>query len=140
MGYLRLLINPDDDNAFLRVINTPRRRIGPSVIEGLANYSNERGISLLQGCDELGLEQFLSPQQIEKVRQFSSWLRSVAEKCQRGDSIAIIREMVHDIDYEAWLQQICTTPVAAERAMANVDTLIDSLQKSLLKAAEEGED
>ena len=29
MGYLRLLANPDDDTAFLRIVNTPRREIGP---------------------------------------------------------------------------------------------------------------
>src|SRR5690606_34244799 len=33
MAYLRLLINPDDDNAFLRCINTPRRKTGPTTLE-----------------------------------------------------------------------------------------------------------
>src|SRR5690606_3482454 len=41
MAYLRLLVNPDDDNAFLRVINTPRRQIGPSTLETLGNYASE---------------------------------------------------------------------------------------------------
>ncbi len=140
MAYLRLLINPDDDNAFLRIINTPRRKIGPSIIEGLANYASERKVGLLQACDELGLEQFLSAAQVERLRGFSSWMNAVAEKCERGDSIAIVREMISDLDYEAWLHQTCNTPNAAERAMANVHVLIDSLQKSLLKAEEEGEE
>ena len=42
MAYLRLIVNPEDDNAFLRIVNTPRRKIGPSIIEGLANYASER--------------------------------------------------------------------------------------------------
>jgi len=140
MAYLRLLINPDDDNAFLRVINTPRRKIGPSVIEGLANYASERKSGLLQACNELGLEQFLSAPQTEKLRRFSNWMNGVAEKCERGDSITIIRELISDIDYEAWLHQTCNTTNAAERAMANVGFLVESLQKSLGKAAEEGEE
>jgi ATP-dependent DNA helicase Rep len=36
MAYLRLLINPDDDNAFLRIINTPRRKIGRLFLRDLA--------------------------------------------------------------------------------------------------------
>ncbi|WP_215198891.1 3'-5' exonuclease, partial [Escherichia coli] len=35
MSYFRLLVNPDDDNAFLRVINVPRREIGSATLEKL---------------------------------------------------------------------------------------------------------
>ena len=36
MSYLRLIINPEDDSAFLRIINTPKRAIGPVTLENLA--------------------------------------------------------------------------------------------------------
>jgi ATP-dependent DNA helicase Rep len=140
MAYLRLLINPDDDNAFLRVINVPRRKIGPSVIEGLANYANERKTGLFQACGELGLEQFLNEKQVERLRRFSQCMEGIARKCEEDDSIAIIREMINDIDYEAWLHQTCNTPNAAERAMGNVEVLIDSLAKSMTRADDEGEE
>jgi ATP-dependent DNA helicase Rep len=55
MAYLRLIVNPDDDNALLRIINTPRRQIGPSTLEKLGNYANKRGLSLYTAIDELGL-------------------------------------------------------------------------------------
>ena len=35
LAYLRLLVNPDDDTAFLRIVNVPRREIGPSTLEKL---------------------------------------------------------------------------------------------------------
>lgn len=131
MAYLRLLINPDDDNAFLRVINTPRRKIGPSILEGLASYANERGISLLSACHEIGLEQFLGTTQVEKLRRFSHWISSVAQKCQQDNAISNIRDMIREMDYDGWLHQTSTTPNTAERAMANVHVLIDSLARSL---------
>jgi ATP-dependent DNA helicase Rep len=131
MAYLRLLINPDDDNAFLRVINTPRRKIGPTILEGLASYASERGISLLSACHEMGLEQFLGSSQVEKLRRFSHWISSVAQKCQQDNAISNIRDMISDMDYDGWLHQTSTTPNAAERAMANVHVLIDSLARSL---------
>ena len=42
MAYLRLLINPDDDNALLRIINTPRRQIGLTTLQKLGDYANHR--------------------------------------------------------------------------------------------------
>ncbi|GAL07733.1 ATP-dependent DNA helicase Rep [Photobacterium aphoticum] len=39
MAYLRLLTNQDDDNAFLRIVNTPRREIGPVTLEKLGTYA-----------------------------------------------------------------------------------------------------
>lgn len=35
LAYLRLLTNPDDDSAFLRIINTPKREIGAVTIQKL---------------------------------------------------------------------------------------------------------
>lgn len=139
MAYLRLLINPDDDNAFLRVINTPRRKIGPSILEGLGSYATERSISLLTACNEMGLEQFLGASQVEKLRRFSHWIGLVAQKCQQGDAVSTIRDMISDMDYDGWLHQTCPTPNAAERAMANVHVLIDSLARSIDKHDDESD-
>ncbi len=55
-AYLRLLINPDDDTAFLRIINIPRREIGAKTLEKIAHYANQREISLLTASGELGLK------------------------------------------------------------------------------------
>ena len=140
MGYLRLMVNPDDDNAFLRVINTPRRKIGPSILEGLANYATERQISLLRASTEIGLGQFLPANKLERLLKFSEWIAHITEQSQRGDSIAAIREMIRDMDYEGWLHQNNNSQPAAERAIANVETLIESLQKSLTTEAEDGGD
>src|SRR5690606_16378649 len=53
MAYLRLMVNPDDDNAFLRIINTPRRQIGPTTLIKLGEYANQRHISLFNAIDEM---------------------------------------------------------------------------------------
>ncbi|HYQ37945.1 MAG TPA: UvrD-helicase domain-containing protein, partial [Pseudomonas sp.] len=53
MSYFRLLVNPDDDNAFLRVINVPRREIGSATLEKLGNYATARKISMYEASDEI---------------------------------------------------------------------------------------
>ena len=140
MAYLRLLINADDDNAFLRIINTPRRKIGPSILENLGTYANERGVSLITACDEIGLEQMMPPPQVDKLRRFTHWLRGVARNSQRDDPIKAIREMISDIDYEGWLHQNSPTPNAAERSIGNIHLLVESLAKSLRNASDNAGD
>ncbi|MDG1772160.1 MAG: DNA helicase Rep [Oceanicoccus sp.] len=134
MAYLRLLINRDDDNAFLRIVNVPRRKIGASTLEGLGTYATERSISMFAACDEIGIEQTLPEASVKRLRQFSAWMNRVTQRCDSGDGMAAVREMVGDIDYEAWLHQNSSSSTVAERRMANVFTLIDSLQSTLEKA------
>lgn len=139
MAYLRLLINRDDDNAFLRIINVPRRKIGASTLEGLGTYATQRGISMFEACDEMGIEQSLPEASVKRLRQFTSWLERVNHRCETGDGMAAVREMVSDIDYEAWLHQNSSSSAVAERRMANVFILLDSLQSTIDKA-DDGDD
>ncbi|MGM0536609.1 MAG: DNA helicase Rep [Pseudomonadota bacterium] len=131
MAYLRLLINPADDNAFLRIVNVPRREIGPSTLEKLANYATERSISLFAACHELGLEQQLPVKAVERLGRFTHFIDGVRRRMDQGDAIDAIRGMLHEMDYEAWLYQNASAPTIAERRMANVWTLVDQLEKSM---------
>ena len=59
-SYVQILVNPDDDEAFLRVVNVPRRGIGRRTIERLRQIARRTGKSLLRTAkspselDELG--------------------------------------------------------------------------------------
>ncbi|MFG6138889.1 DNA helicase Rep [Halomonas sp. B23F22_10] len=131
MAYLRLLINPADDNAFLRIVNVPRREIGPSTLEKLANYATERGGSLFAACQELGLAELLPVRAVERLGRFTHFIEGVRRRMDGGDAIEAIRDMLREMDYEAWLYQNASAPTIAERRMANVWTLIDQLEKSM---------
>jgi len=48
LAYLRLVINPADDSAFLRVINVPSRKIGPATIKKLRDKAQEDGAPLFE--------------------------------------------------------------------------------------------
>ncbi|HCO60341.1 MAG TPA: ATP-dependent DNA helicase Rep, partial [Porticoccaceae bacterium] len=131
MAYLRLLMNPDDDNAFLRIINTPRRQIGHSTLEKLAAYAARREIPLFSAIDELGLATELAPNNLERLKNFKHWLENIARNCQSGDPVATIREMIDDIDYEAWLHQNAASAAVAENRYNHVCLLVDQLRQLL---------
>ena len=140
MGYLRLLINPTDDAAFLRVINTPRREIGPSTIEKLSEYSMRRGISMMAATTELGLEQLLTPKALDKLKRFGHWLNNITRMAYADDAVDAVKEMIEDLDYETHLHLTSGTPHQAERRMSNVWYLVDSIAKMIEKADEVGDE
>ncbi|MDP5255151.1 MULTISPECIES: DNA helicase Rep [unclassified Vibrio] len=123
MGYLRVLVNPDDDNAFLRIVNTPKREIGPATLQKLGTYANMRGKSLFECSFELGLEQHLTGRGLENLRRFTQWLVSVADQAERGNTVDAVRSLVRDIHYEDWLYETSSSPKAAEMRMKNVSDL-----------------
>ena len=138
--YFKLIVNPSDDTAFLRIINTPRRQIGPSTLETLTEYAAKRHLSLMACCSEFGLEQTMSPVALDKLNRFAHWLNNIARRCHSEDPIQAIKEMVHDLDYEAWMHQTSNTPAQAERRMKNVWILIDMIERMLDKANEQGDE
>jgi ATP-dependent DNA helicase Rep len=140
MAYLRLLVNPDDDNAFLRIINTPRRQIGTSTLEALGNYASQREVSLFAAIEEMGIASLIPEKNLERLQRFAHWLRGVARNCAQSDPVAAVREMIDDIDYVGWLHQNSNTPKAAEKRLENVFYLVESLEKSLAKSADDDED
>jgi len=138
MAYFRLLVNPDDDNALLRVINVPRREIGPATLEKLGNYANERGVSLFAACAEMGLGEHLEPRYLERLQRFQRWLDGIRERCTREEPIGVIRDMVLDLDYENWIRQNCSSDDIAAKRMGNVWFLLDAL-KTTMERDETGE-
>ena len=131
MAFLRVLVNPDDDNAFLRIVNVPRREIGPTTLEKLGNYANMRQISMFAASFELGLEQHLTGRGLVHVQRFTRWLVETGDHAERGDTPAVLRAMIREINYEDWLYDTSPSPKAAEMRMKNVTQLFSWVTQML---------
>ncbi len=127
MAYMRLLANPEDDAAFLRIVNTPRREIGPNTLEKLAGYARERGVPLLRACGELGLGQHLERRPRERLEQFATWLDTHARHAV-SEPVAAVRALVEGMNYAAWLKENASSLPVAERRLENVHDLLNWLE------------
>ena len=123
MAYLRLLVNQDDDNALLRVINTPTRGIGRVTLEKLGNFANQNRTSMFEAACSPMLSTVISGKSLESVEGFARWIVELSDEVKRSDSIAAIRQMIKDMGYEEWLYETSTSPKAAEMGMGNISTL-----------------
>jgi ATP-dependent DNA helicase Rep len=132
MAYLRLLTNPDDDQALLRIINVPRREIGATSIKALATYAGSRKRSLDIAMRELGLLESLNNRARMRIQEFIELIAELRLQAQQDDAMGLCRTLVSKIDYADWLSETCTSSKQAEAAMENVMELISwigNLQK-----------
>ena len=131
LAYCRLLINPLDDMAFLRVINTPRRGIGTQTLQQLSTYAKQRGVSLLAACDDFGMSNLLSSSTARSLMHFSDWMGKLSQQAHEEKNTQVLQQMLTDMDYTHWIQSNSKTPTAAERRQKNVQDLLAWMQRLL---------
>jgi len=129
MSYLRLMANPDDNTAFLRIINVPRREIGSTTLEKLAAYANRRDISLLSACHELGLAEVIDSRRLTRLREFHDWMmHHQRQACEERTSAALL-QLLQEIDYMDILRERSSSEQVAERRWENILELVEWLQR-----------
>ena len=129
MAYLRVLANPADDAAFLRVVNTPRREIGHTTLERLSAHAAECETALLDACHAFGIESRLRGRPLQRLREFSQWIDALSRKAETDHPVATVRQLLKDMDYEDWLRQTSPNDKAAERRWENVKELVAWLDR-----------
>jgi ATP-dependent DNA helicase Rep len=132
LAYMRLLVNPDDDTAFLRCINTPRREIGPSTLGKLGEHASHRNISLFAACHDLALETCISGKALHRLQRFANWLTLTADNAERGDTLAVLKGLFDDIDYADWLDKQHDNPAKAKRAVDTTHELYAWIERLLV--------
>lgn len=124
MAYFRLVSNIDDDTAFLRAVDTPRRHIGPATLEKLGSYASRRGTSLLAAAQELGLETVLNATQLTRLRRFTDWIMELSQSVEGCPAVELVQRIISESDYRDWLRELYKDEKAVARRLENVDELL----------------
>ncbi|MEG9487226.1 DNA helicase Rep [Mannheimia indoligenes] len=131
MAYLRLVVNQDDDTAFLRIVNTPKREIGAATLEKLGILANEKQVSLFEAIFDFELIQRLTPKPYQALQDFARWIVEIADQVERSDPIEAVKDLLAKIQYEAYLYEMAVNPKVAEMQSRNVQTLFEWVQGML---------
>lgn len=124
MAYLRLLVNQDDDSAFIRIINTPRREIGMATLEKLGKLAKEKHCSLFEAIFDFELIQRVTAKAYTALHDFAEWIVKLSDQVERSDPQQAIREMFAQLQYETYLYEQANNPKAAEMQSRNVAMLL----------------
>lgn len=99
IAYMRILVNEDDDTALLRIINTPSRKIGPKVVDGLRTIANERNCSLIKAMRLL--EAHVNSDNVDKT--LASLYKKVAVFC---DLLMVLKEKKASLSLSAFADEM----------------------------------
>ncbi|MBI4543247.1 MAG: UvrD-helicase domain-containing protein [Gemmatimonadetes bacterium] len=121
VAYLRLLVNPDDDEAFVRAVSVPRRGIGETSLVALDDCAKQRGWSLARTAGAAGRVPGLRPQVRESLERFAAELAAQARDLGALQPAEALRALVERLGYERYLlEEDDTRPERLE----NVNELI----------------
>ena len=94
LAHLHLIANPDDDVAFRRVINVPRRGIGDRSVAALEAHALTLGTSLMDAARDVEAVVGIGARAVGAVRSFVSLLDALRTELEHGMAIADLVEQV----------------------------------------------
>jgi DNA helicase-2/ATP-dependent DNA helicase PcrA len=122
LAYLRLIANPADDEAFLRIVNVPKRGIGDASIARLAEHARDRGVPLLAAAAD--------PEEVESLRggaaralpELAALLRKLAALAEKEIALDELLRMA--VTESGLLESLREEGPDGEERIANVEELI----------------
>ncbi|HSK96196.1 MAG TPA: UvrD-helicase domain-containing protein [Euzebyales bacterium] len=121
LAYLQLLVNPADDVAARRVINTPRRGIGSKTEQVLSDVALRERITFVEACRRAEEHPQLGPRSVSAVLEFVSVLDQLREIADAGDLPKLVEETWTRTGYLAELEAQRT--VEAQGRIENISEL-----------------
>ncbi|WP_064591987.1 ATP-dependent helicase [Streptobacillus moniliformis] len=121
ISYLLLINNPKDDLSFERVINFPKRSIGPKTIEVLTHIATKNQTSLFDAI--LQVENEISSSAIKKLLSFRDLINKYIIAKEDMTTSEILKDLMDDIDYNSALDSYDNK----ENRIENIQELINSI-------------
>jgi DNA helicase-2/ATP-dependent DNA helicase PcrA len=121
IAYLRLAVNPNDDVAFLRVVNTPTRGIGDTSLARLGALAGERDLPLAKVLDDDEAIGSIRGRARSGLADFRSLLQRLGDAASVDAAVALDLVLA-ELDVPRWLSEMDDGSGAQDRE-ANVDEL-----------------
>ncbi len=125
LGYLRLINNPDDDAAFLRIVNIPRRDIGATTLEKLGTLAGTRHLSMLRAAQNDTILNQLSARPAAALDGFVTLIRELAQRAERLAAADLVDELIARTGYVDHIGTQIREPALRARRVENLKELSD---------------
>ena len=128
-AWLRLLVNTDDDPAFLRAVTTPKRGIGPQTLATLGEFAAKWKVSLFEALFSPSLATVLKGRAIESLHEFGREVNELQHRAGHttgsGDAKALLLGWLKDLGYEQHLHDGEDSEKLAAARWSNVLDFVD---------------
>jgi DNA helicase II / ATP-dependent DNA helicase PcrA len=133
LAYLRLISNPDDDISLQRVINVPKRGIGSSSVDKMANFATMHDLSLYHTLDSIELVG-LSPKTTRAAAEFRNLINNYTQMQEYVSVTELVEEILEKSGYREMLK--AEKSIEAQSRLENLDELL-SVTKNFEKTSED---
>ena len=121
MSYLRLLANPYDAAAFVRIVNVPARKIGAKSVEVLTAFAREKGLDYLSVGASLDYCEELRGAAKNALDVFYALMKGLKEEMAISTPRKLLEEIIKRTEYREWLKR--------DHAEAEVESKMDNLKE-----------
>src|SRR6476659_3777821 len=125
MAWLRLIANPDDDAAFLRAVQSPKREVGATTLAKLAELAQHAHLPLARAAESISLLKQLPPRAANALGGFADILRGLRSDAERLTQADLVRQLNTRSGLLAMLRAQCKDEATFLRRRSNLDELAD---------------
>ncbi|CRX67849.1 UvrD-helicase domain-containing protein [Stenotrophomonas sp. BSUC-16] len=123
LAWLRLLVNPDDDTAFMRAVQSPKRDVGAGTLARLAELAQEKDIPMAHAAESIGALQQLPPRAANSLARFTDILRDLRAQMRQVSSGDMIRKVAKESGLLSELRQQAKEEASYQRRANNIEEL-----------------
>jgi DNA helicase II / ATP-dependent DNA helicase PcrA len=121
LGYLRLIANPDDDISLQRVINVPKRGVGSSSLDKIAEFAVSHDISMFEALNSIELLG-LSPKITKACREFRDLINGYSQMQEFLSVTELVEEVLEKSGYREMLKAEKT--IESQSRLENLEELL----------------
>jgi DNA helicase II / ATP-dependent DNA helicase PcrA len=104
LAYLRILVNPRDEEALARVINVPHRGVGEKTVNALRHYARNRGIPIVHALGEAVMDRTAWGAGLKGLEEFHRIHTEIACRAGTGDIASLLNDILEVTGYEEALK------------------------------------
>jgi len=123
LAYLRLVANPSDDGAFLRIVNVPRREIGATTLERLGELAGRVNLSLAQAAGQDAALAALPARASAGLAAFEQQLGQWRRRAASEPADTVLPRILDEVDYAGHIERSDKNPDQRQRRLRNLDAL-----------------
>ncbi|HEB9345585.1 TPA: UvrD-helicase domain-containing protein [Campylobacter coli] len=124
--YLRILINPNDDLSFKRIINRPKRSIGEKALQNLEDYAQKRKISLFEAlCESDGGVGIFSLKKAQN--EAKKFMQNIYKLREYSD----LKKMIENFEELFALKEFYALQEDGDERVLNIDEFYASIKEKI---------
>jgi len=125
LSWLRLVVNPDDDAAFLRAVQSPKREVGATSLAKLAEMAQHAHLPMSRAAESMGALKALPPRAANGLSAFNDILRDLRVQSTQLSAADLVRKLSERSGLLAEIRAQCKDDASFARRRANLDELAD---------------